>query len=298
MAAQQATTRTLERTERAKRPIFERIGQLASRNVGGTVGTIIFVLVVLMALLAGVIAPFSPTDLDPVNRLIPPDSTHYFGTDNLGRDVFSRTVYGARTSLKVGLGVMALATVGGIIFGLLAGYYDRLDAPLMRLMDAVMAFPGIILAIGIVAATGQNLRNVILALGIVYIPRVARLVRSVVIGLRRAQYIEAAQSIGAGDLRILSLHIMPNSWAPIIVQATFVFAYGVLGEATLSFLGVGLPPEFPSWGVVLGEARNFIRIAWWMMFLPGIILTLAVLSLNLVGDTVRDLLDPRLRRGV
>lgn len=297
MAAEQATTRSLERTERAGRPFTKRVFQAAGQNVGGTVGAIIFILVVIMALFAGPIAPHSPTALDPVDRLIPPDSQHLFGTDNLGRDIFSRTVYGARTSLKVGLGVMALATVGGIIFGLLAGYYDRLDSPLMRLMDAVMAFPGIILAIGIVAATGQNLRNVILALGVVYIPRVARLVRSVVIGLRRAQYIEAAQSIGARDVRILSLHIMPNSWAPIIVQATFVFAYGVLGEATLSFLGVGLPPEFPSWGVILGEARNFIRVAWWMMFLPGIVLTLAVLSLNLVGDTVRDLLDPRLRRG-
>jgi peptide/nickel transport system permease protein len=281
---------------RRRRSLRQRTSHLISRHVSGVAGAVVLVLVVLIAAFAGLIATHSPTTLDPVNRLASPSSEHYFGTDNFGRDLFSRTVYGARISLLVGFGVSALAVAIGTIIGLIAGYYRRVEGVLMRLMDAVMAFPGIILAIGIVAATGPSVVNVIIALGVVYIPRVARLVRSVVLSIREMQYIEAAQSIGVPSHRILARHILVNCVSPLIVQATFIFAEGVLGEATLSFLGVGSPPYIPSWGNILGEARLFIREAPSMMILPGAALTITVLSLNLLGDGIRDMLDPRLRR--
>ena len=274
----------------------KRVGHYVRRHPGGVLGSMLVLLILLVAIFANQIAGQDPTALNPAERLAGPSAAHRFGTDNFGRDLFSRTVHGTRISLGVGFGVSLAALLGGIIFGLLAGYYRRLDAPLMRLMDAVMAFPGIILAIGIVAATGQSIANVILALGVVYIPRVARLVRSVVLSVREQAFIEAARAIGVRDWRLLGRHILPSSWSPIIVQGTFVFAEGVLGEATLSFLGVGPPPIYPSWGTILSEARPFIREAPWMMILPGIALTVTVLSLNLMGDGLRDLLDPRLRR--
>lgn len=277
-------------------PLHKRAGYLLRRHVGGIMGTILVAIILLIAIFAGQIASHGPTALDPANRLAPPSAEHRFGTDNFGRDLFSRTVHGTRISLGVGFGVSLAALLGGIVVGLLAGFYQRLEGPLMRLMDALMAFPGIILAIGIVAATGQSIGNVILALGIVYIPRMARLVRSVVLSIRERAFIEAARSLGVRDWRLLLKHVLPNSWSPIIVQGTFIFAEGVLGEATLSFLGVGPPPIYPSWGTILSEARPFIREAPWMMILPGIALTITVLSLNLMGDGLRDLLDPRLRR--
>ncbi len=294
MAIQQADV--LSRGVRPQRSVRQRVSYLASRHVSGTAGLIVLVFMLLIALGADIIATHSPTALDPVNRLAKPGGDHLFGTDNFGRDLFSRTIHGTRISLLVGFGVSLLAMLGGTIVGLIAGYYTRLDSVLMRVMDAMMAFPGIILAIGIVAATGPSVVNVIIALGIVYIPRVARLVRSVVLSIRETQFIEAARSIGVPDHRIIAKHVLTNTWSPLIVQATFIFAEGVLGEATLSFLGVGAPPITPSWGNILGEARLFIREAPYMMILPGFALTLTVLSLNLVGDGIRDMLDPRLRR--
>lgn len=279
-----------------KRTLTQRTRYLASRHVSGFAGGIVLILMILMAIFADLIATHSPTDLSPIDRLITPNDEHLFGTDNFGRDLFSRTVHGARVSLLVGFGVSLVAVIGGTFFGLIAGYYRRIEGPLMRLMDAMMAFPGIILAIGIVAATGPSVTNVIIALGVVYIPRVARLVRSVVLSIRETQYVEAARSIGVTDRNIIRKYILANSWSPLIVQATFIFAEGVLGEATLSFLGVGAPPITPSWGNILGEARLFIREAPWMMILPGLALTITVLSLNLLGDGIRDMLDPRLRR--
>jgi peptide/nickel transport system permease protein len=277
-------------------PLRRRIGHLARGHINGVIGLAIILLVILVAIFADVLATQSPTATAPANRLEPPSSEHFFGTDNFGRDLYSRTVHGSRVSLIVGFGVAAVAVVGGVVFGLIAGYFERLEPPLMRAMDALMAFPGIILAIGIVAATGPSVINVIIALGVVFIPRVARLMRGVVLGIREMQYIEAARAIGVPDRTIIVRHIMRNAWSPIIVQATFIFAEGVIGEATLSFLGVGSPPYIPSWGNILGEAREYIRAAPWMMFLPGLALMLTVLSLNLFGDGIRDLLDPRLRR--
>jgi peptide/nickel transport system permease protein len=277
-------------------PLRRKIKHIAERHINGVIGLVIIVLVILVAIFADVLATQSPTATSPIDRLQPPSSEHYFGTDNFGRDLYSRTIHGSRISLIVGFGVAAVAVVGGVVFGLVAGYFERLEPPLMRAMDALMAFPGIILAIGIVAATGPSVINVIIALGVVFIPRVARLMRGVVLSLREMQYIEAARAIGVPDRTIIVRHIMRNAWSPIIVQATFIFAEGVIGEATLSFLGVGSPPFIPSWGNILGEAREYIRAAPWMMFLPGIALMVTVLSLNLFGDGIRDLLDPRLRR--
>lgn len=279
-----------------RRPIGQVIAQGIRRHPGGVIGGVVLIAVLLIAVFAGALTDQSPTSVDPVNRLSPPMAGHPFGTDNFGRDLYARTLYGARVSLTAGFGVAVLALAGGIVFGLLAGYYRRLDSVLMRIMDAMMAFPGIILAIGIVAARGPSLTNVIIALGVIFIPRVARVVRSIVLSVRERQFVEAARAIGATDLRVLVHHVLPNAWSPIVIQGTFIFAEGVLGEATLSFLGVGPPPEFPSWGNILGEARLYIREAPWMMLLPGLALTLTVLSLNLIGDTIRDLIDPRVRR--
>jgi peptide/nickel transport system permease protein len=266
------------------------------RNRRLVIGSLLLLFVFVVAALAHVLATHDPLLVRPEIRLARPGPEHRFGTDNFGRDLYSRTVYGARTSLLVGLSVALLAALAGTAMGLLGGYYQRVDLILMRIMDGMMAFPGIVLAVGIMAAMGPHVGNVVVALSIVQTPRVVRVVRSVVISLRNMQYVEAARCIGVSDLRMLCRHILPNCISPLVVQCTFIFSEAVLGEASLSFLGVGAPPEIPSWGVILGEARLYIRNAPWMMFLPGAALTLTVLALNLVGDGIRDWLDPRLRK--
>lgn len=298
MTTTASTPRIVGAAFRTRRSPARRLVMLIRRYPGGVLGISLLAVVLFVALFAGQLTDKSPLSVDPINRLSPPMPGHPFGTDNFGRDVYARTLYGARTSLLAGFGVAIVALLGGIVFGLLAGYYRRLDTVLMRIMDAVMAFPGIILAIGIVAARGPSLTNVIIALGFIFIPRVARVVRSIVLAVREYQFVEAARTLGASDVRILLRHVFPNAWSVVAIQGTFIFAEGVLGEATLSFLGVGPPPEFPSWGNILGEARLYIREAPWLMFLPGFALTLTVLSLNLIGDAVRDALDPRSRRRV
>jgi peptide/nickel transport system permease protein len=226
----------------------------------------------------------------------PPNGLHLFGTDTQGRDVFSRVVYGARLSLTVGLAVSFSVLIVGTLIGLAAGYFPRLDTPFMRVMDGMMAFPGIILAIAIMAARGARVENVVLALSIVSAPRLARVVRSVVLTLRETQFIEAANSVGCTDVRIIWQHLLPNCFSPLIVQISFIFAEAVIGEASLSFLGAGAPPEIPSWGSMLNDSRVVLRQAPWTMMFPGTALTLTVFALNLLGDGLRDLLDPRLRR--
>jgi peptide/nickel transport system permease protein len=268
----------------------------AFRHRSAVVGAVIMALVALVAVVAPLLATHDPLFLDPAARLAAPGPGHVLGTDNFGRDTFSRVLYGARVSLQVGFGVALGTIVFGTLIGLIAGYFRRVDGVLMRIMDGLMAFPGVILALGIMAARGPSVGNVIFALTVVDTPRLARVVRSVVLTVRELQYVEAAKAIGVGTPRILLRHILPNCLALLIVQGTFVFAQAVLGEAGLSFLGVGTPPEIPSWGNMLGEARAYLASAPWTMLAPGAALMVAVLGLNLLGDGIRDLLDPRLRR--
>ena len=262
------------------------------RHESLVIGGVLLVAVVAMAILAPVIAPYDPNLVRPEIRLMRPNAAHLFGTDNFGRDLFSRTVYGARNSLIIGVSVLLLSCLMGATAGLLAGYYPRSDASLMGIMDSLMAFPGIVLAVAIMAAIGPRLENVAIALGVVQIPRVTRVVRSVVLTIVHTQYIEAGRAIGLSDRRLLLRHILPNCIAPLIVQGSFIFGFAVLGEASLSFLGVGAPPYIPSWGNILGEARVFVRDAPYMMLLPGLALSLTILGLNLIGDGLRDWLDP------
>jgi peptide/nickel transport system permease protein len=221
-----------------------------------------------MALLAPWLTGTDPTALNPRDRLIPPGQMHLFGTDNFGRDVFSRTVWGARLSLEIGCLVALLTTLSGTCVGLIAGYFRRLDTPVMRVMDGMMAFPSILLAIALMSAMGPSTFSVVTALTVVYTPRLARLVRSVTLTLREMQFIEAAHAQGMSHQRMLLRHIFPGCLSPLIVQTTFLFAEAVLGEASLSFLGAGIPPYIPSWGNMLGEARAYLRDAPWTMVFP------------------------------
>jgi peptide/nickel transport system permease protein len=275
---------------------YSRLAQVTTRYKGIPVGGLVLLAVIVVALAAPLLTGIEPTALNPRGRLSPPSAQHLFGTDNFGRDVFSRTVWGARLSLEIGFLVSALTVLLGTVVGLTAGYFRRLDTPIMRLMDSMMAFPGIVLAIGLMAALGASKFNVITALTVVYTPRMARVVRSIVLSIREMQFVEAAQAQGTSSPRILLRHILPNCLSPLIVQGTFIFAEAVLGEASLSFLGAGTPPYIPSWGNMLGEARAYLRDAPWTMLFPGLSLTLTVLALNLLGDGIRDVLDPRLRK--
>lgn len=270
--------------------------RLVLRNRLAVTGGLLLLAVVLTALLAGVIAPRDPLKTNPAVRLQPPDAAHYFGTDDFGRDIFTRVIHGTRISLAVGGWVVLITTVVGSIFGLIAGFYPRWDNALMRVMDGVMAFPGILLATAIMASLGPRVSNVVIALSVVYTPRLARVVRAQVLVVRELAYVEAAEAQGASQLLVLLRHVLPNCLSPVIVQATVTFAYAVLTEAALSFLGVGAPPELPSWGNALSEGRNFIRQAPWMTVFPGLAIMWTVLGLNLFGDGLRDVLDPRTRK--
>lgn len=259
------------------------------------VGAVLVVLNVLVAVFAPVIGRWEPQRLDVKARLAPPTPSHWMGTDDVGRDVWSRVVYGTRLSMVVGSAVVLVSFVGGIVFGLLGGYYRALDNVLMRIMDGFMAFPGIILAIALMASLGPSVMNVIVALGIVYVPRVARIVRGSVLVIRETPYVEAALALGANDLIVLGRHVLPNCLSPVIVQGTFIFAAAVLGEAALSFLGVGVPPQIPSWGNVLAEGRLYLQQAPWLTLFPGLAIMGCILGLNLFGDGLRDLLDPKMQ---
>ncbi len=251
-----------------------------------------------VALVAGALAPVlggDPRRMDVAVRLAPPSQIHWFGTDDVGRDVWSRVLYGARLSLLVGAAVVGVALGAGVLCGLLAGFYPRLDNAIMRVMDGLMAFPAIVLAIALMAALGPSVLNVVLAIGIVYTPRVARVVRGSVLVIRETAYVEAARALGAGDVVVLRRHVLPNCLSPVIVQASFVFAAAVLTEAALSFLGVGVPPYVPSWGNILSEGRLYIQQAPWLVLYPGAAIMLTIFGLNLVGDGLRDLLDPKIR---
>jgi peptide/nickel transport system permease protein len=259
------------------------------------VGVALVGLVVLVAAVAPALVPWDPLALDVKNRLERPSGRHWLGTDDVGRDVLSRVLHGARISVMVGGLAVLLAVVAGLAAGLAAGYYRALDNVLMRVMDGLMAFPAIILAIALMASLGPSVRNVVVALGVVYTPRIARIVRGSVLVVRELPYVEAARGLGASDATILRRHVFPNCLSPVIVQATFIFALAVLGEAALSFLGVGAPPATPSWGNILAEGRLYIQQAPWLTLAPGVAIMATIVGLNLFGDGLRDALDPKLR---
>ncbi|WP_374108599.1 MULTISPECIES: ABC transporter permease [unclassified Rhizobium] len=259
-------------------------------------GAIILVVVVFAALLAPFVAPYAPNKLSIVNKLKPPSMVHFFGTDEFGRDIFSRAIFAGRISLLVSLGVVFISTVLGVILGVAAGFFRGLDAPISRLLDAMMSFPDILLAIALVAALGPSLTTVILALGITYAPRLARIIRGSTLVLRELPYIEAAVAMGLPTWQILVRHVLLNLASPILVQSTFVFASAMLAEASLSFLGVGVSTDMPTWGTMLASGREYMNNAPWLMVFPGLAIVFSVLSLQLLGDGLRDLVDPRLAK--
>ncbi|MFC4278750.1 ABC transporter permease [Achromobacter aloeverae] len=257
-------------------------------------GLVLLAAIVVLSLAAPWIATHNPTAINPLQRLKPPSAEHFFGTDALGRDVFSRAVWGGRVSLVVAIAVAVLATALGVALGLMAGFVRWADSLIMRVMDGLMAIPDILLAIALMAVIRASLSTVILAITIPQVPRVVRLVRSLALTLREQLFVEAAHAIGTRLPVILVRHILPNIVTPLVVQATFIAATAVLTEAVLSFLGVGVPAQVPSWGNMMADGRNFVAVAFTVILFPGVLLALTVLSINMIGDGLRDALDPRL----
>ncbi|MGE5203315.1 MAG: ABC transporter permease [Acidobacteriota bacterium] len=286
---------SLAETPRAAPGLLGRFRVFARRNPTIVLGGALLAIMTAVAVLAPRIAG-DPLFMTPIDRLKAPSALHWFGTDNLGRDVYARALFGARISLAVGLTVAAIGVVVGLTIGLLAGYYRRIDGVVMRVMDGVMAIPGILLAIALVSLNRASVGIVIVAIAIPEIPRVVRLVRSVVLATREQPFIEAAIGSGSRGLKIILRHILPSTVAPLVVQATYIMASAILTEAGLSFLGAGVPPEIPTWGNMIAGSRLFLGIAPWTIFFPGAFLALVVLAVNLVGDGLRDRLDPRLAR--
>ncbi len=259
---------------------------------------VILTVLVISALLAHWVAPFDPSVMKLVRRLKPPSDVNWFGTDEFGRDILSRIIFGARASLGIGFLVVLFSMGIGTVFGLLAGYIKTLDAPIMRLADAMMALPDILLAIFLMAVLGPSAGNVVLALSIVYAPRVVRVVRASTLVVSALPFVEAARALGVSTFRILRVHILLNIASPILVQATFIFAYAVLAEAGLSFLGAGVPPEVPTWGTMIAAGQQYADDAFWVVLFPGLAIVMAALSLQLIGDGLRDMLDPKLRKAL
>ena len=256
----------------------------------------VLVLVVAMALLAPWLGTVDPSQLSPVDRLKGSSATHWLGTDAFGRDVYSRVTYGARVSLLVGAGVVLLSVSIGLMIGVIAGYFRLADAIVMRVMDGMMAIPGILLAIALVSLSGASLLTVLIAISIPEIPRVVRMVRGVILGVRNEPYVEAASSLGTPVLAMIWRHMLPNTVAPLIVQGTYIFASAILTEAILSFLGAGIPPEIPSWGNLMADGRVYFLLLPTLILYPGALVSLTVLSVNVLGDAMRDALDPRMAR--
>jgi peptide/nickel transport system permease protein len=259
---------------------------------------LILLVVMSVALVFPLVSDADPNQIAVTERLSAPSAAHWAGTDELGRDVMLRIVHGARYSLLIGLMTAGGAVLFGSLLGILAGYFRRLDAPLMRLVDAMMSFPDILLGIALVSILGVSLWNVMLALVIVYTPRVARVVRAATLVLRELLFVDAARALGVRTHRILWSHILPNLMSPVLVQVTFIFAYAILAEAGLSFLGVGVPPDIPTWGTMIAGSLEYSDRAFWTIVSPGLAIVLTAVSLQLLGDGVRDLLDPKLKKAV
>lgn len=276
---------------RALRPLFD----LFTARPVALLGLVYLVVIIVAAVGANFLVPFPPEQIEPVNRLSPPNSQHWFGTDHFGRDTFSRVIYGSRLALLIGVGVVSFALATGVPIGILSALYPRLGRVLMRMVDVMMAFPSLLMALGLIVILGQSVANAILAIGMVYLTTTARITYGVSLRLREETYVEAASSMGASTLWIVRKHVLPNMISPLLVQASFVFAFAQLGAASLDFLGLGAPPEIPSWGNMLAESRIYITRAPWLLFYPGLMIVLTAFSLNLVGDALRDRMDPRFR---
>ena len=280
----------------ARGGLLEFFTRLIHARLAG-IGLVIVVVFVLAAVLAPVISPYSPTEQHVTNKLKPPSAEHWLGTDELGRDILSRVVYGGQSSLSVGILAVSVALGLGTLLGLVAGYWSNslIDALIMRAMDALLAFPVLILALALVAALGASVRNVIIAVSIVGIPTYARLTHGQVLSVKERDFVQAAQTVGARDMRIILRHILPNVTAPLIVQASIGVAFAILTEAALSFLGLGVQPPTPSWGFMLSAGNGYLDYDPWLIFGPGMAIFLCVLGFNFLGDGVRDVLDPRMQ---
>jgi peptide/nickel transport system permease protein len=280
---------------RNRSSVVRRIASFLAKHPVILIGGAVLLLFIVIALLAPLVLP-DPTRLNPVQRLRTPSLQHLFGTDQFGRSTLSRTLNGTRISLTVGILVAVVTTAVGLLFGLFAGFLRRIDNVIMRLMDGIMAIPGILLAIALMSLFGSSIQNVVVAISIAEIPRMARIVRSSVLVIREQPYVEAAVTNGTKLSRLLWRHVLPNIAAPVIVQATYVFASAMIVESVLSFLGAGTPPTIPSWGNMLAEGRQYLQRGPWMIAFPGACLALLVLTVNVLGDALRDALDPRLSR--
>ena len=275
---------------------MREVGFRLRQNKLALAGLGLILLFLLMAVFAPLIAPYDPYRIDENAVLSPPSAEHPLGTDSFGRDVLSRMVYGAQISFKVGLISVGIALTAGVLIGAAAGYYGRwVDAALSRVIDVLFSFPDILLALVIMAVLGASLTNVMIAIGIVYTPIFARITRGAVLEIKESLFIDAARVLGAGRLTILRRHILPNVMAPLIVQTTLSLAFAILAEAALSFIGLGVEPDTPSWGIMLNEGKDWMEAAWWIAVFPGLAITSAVLGFNVLGDGLRDALDPRLR---
>jgi len=259
------------------------------------VGLGVLLAMVLAAIFAPFLAPYDPYALDPLIRLTPPDALHWFGTDQYGRDTLSRAIYSARMALLIGTGVVSFAMATGVPIGVLSALFPRLGHVLMRAVDVLMAFPSLLLALGLIVILGPSVANSIIAIGAAYLTTTTRIIYGLTLRLRAETYVEAARSMGATTGWLIARHVLPNLVSPLLVQASFVFAFAQLGAASLDFLGLGAPPDIPSWGNMLAESRTFITRAPWLLFFPGMMIVLTAFSLNLVGDALRDRLDPRFR---
>jgi peptide/nickel transport system permease protein len=283
-------------TFKPARPRWRETLGLLARNPTALIASLVLLAIIVVATFDQTFAPQSANAQDIPNRLEGPSWSHPFGTDDLGRDILSRVILGASVSLKVGFLSVGLALVVGTVLGLLAGFYGRwVDDVLMRIMDMLFAFPAVLLAIAILAIRGPGTSNTIIAIAIVYVPIFARVTRASVLGVREEVYVRASRSVGASDFRLLTRHVLPNAAPPIIVQTSISLAFAVLAEAALSFLGLGTQPPNPSWGLMLAEGRGYIDLAWWLAFFPGMAIVVTVLCFNLLGDGLRDVLDPRQR---
>jgi peptide/nickel transport system permease protein len=280
-------------SEQPRRNNFHAWTTFLQRHPGVLIGGILLILIVAMAVLAPYLGTIDPQELSPIRRLRPPNAENWFGTDQLGRDVYSRVLFGARISLIVGFSVAVLSTAIGLFIGLVVGFSRWIDAVVMRVMDGLMAIPPVLLAIALMALTRANIQNVIVAITIAEIPRMTRLVRSLALNLRSQAFVEAARAVGTSKWRILWHHILPNTLAPVIVQATYVCASAIIIEAILSFLGAGTPPTTPSWGNIIAEGRTLFLVAAYLILIPSVFLSVTVLAINLLGDGFRDALDPR-----